>query len=62
MQFRAQPQWFVVAFNKKTGAPFWRQELRAEPLPGGLLVDRNGQVVVTMLDGGLQCLGEADAG
>ncbi len=56
-KFRAQPQWFVVAFNTENGSTLWRQEIRAEPLPGGLLVDRDGQVVVTMVNGTVLCLG-----
>jgi outer membrane protein assembly factor BamB len=56
-KIRAQPQWYVVAFNKQNGNPMWRQELRGEPLPGGLLVDRDGRIVVTMLNGNLVCLG-----
>ncbi|MFH1924000.1 MAG: PQQ-binding-like beta-propeller repeat protein, partial [Planctomycetota bacterium] len=56
---RAQPQWFLAAFKADDGTPiwFWRHELPSEPLPGGLLVDRNGQVVVTLLDGTVLCFG-----
>ena len=56
-KYRAWPQWYVVAYDKKTGSPYWRHEIRQEPLPGGLLVDSGGQVVVTMLDGKVLCLG-----
>lgn len=55
-KFRSQPQWFVTALNTKNGQPLWRHELRGDPLPGGLLVDRDGQVIVTMLDGRVLCL------
>ena len=55
--FRAQPQWYVVAFNKESGQQMWRQEIIGKPLPDGLLVDRDGQVIVTMLDGRLICFG-----
>ena len=54
---RAQPQWFAVAFDQANGKTLWRHELRTEPLPGGLLVDRDGRAVVTTLDGSLICLG-----
>ena len=54
---RAQPQWFVAAFDKEKGRRLWQQEIFGKPLPDGLLVDRDGQVVVTMLDGSLICLG-----
>jgi outer membrane protein assembly factor BamB len=56
---RAHPQWYVAAFESKSGKPLFQQELRGEPLPDGLLVDRGGQVVVSMLDGRLLCFGPA---
>ncbi len=52
-KFRAQPQWFVVAFEQQNGKPLWRHEIRDEPLPGGLLVNRDGRIVVTTLAGNL---------
>lgn len=50
---RAHPQWQVIAFNSAGGAPiwFWRHDLPFEPLPEGLAVGRNGQLIVTTLDG-----------
>ncbi len=54
---RAQPQWYVAAFDKAKGRKLWQQEINGKPLPDGLLVDRDGQIVVTMLDGSLLCLG-----
>jgi outer membrane protein assembly factor BamB len=54
---RAQPQWYVAAVDKQTGRKLWQHEILGQPLPDGLLVDRNGQVVVTMLDGSLLGLG-----
>ena len=50
---RSQPQWYVAALNIKNGAPMFRHELRGDPLPGGLLVGRDGQIIVTMMDGSL---------
>ncbi len=60
-RIRSQPQRFLVALNKKDAAVLrpWRHELSGEPLPGGLLVDRRGCVVVTMLDGRVLCFGSA---
>ena len=55
---RAQPQWYVAAFEKEKGRKLWQQEINGKPLPDGLLVDRDGQIVVTMLDGSLLCLGK----
>ena len=53
---RARIEWSVAAFDMKNGAPRWRQSLSNEPLPGGLLVDRDGRVVITALNGGVACL------
>ena len=39
----------------KIGRPMAQQPLQGDPLPGGLLIDRNGRVIVTMLDGSLVC-------
>ncbi|UCF16274.1 MAG: PQQ-binding-like beta-propeller repeat protein, partial [Phycisphaerales bacterium] len=56
---RAHPEWFLVAFNSQNGTPywFWRHSLPSKPLPGGLLVGREGQIVVTMLNGNVRSFG-----
>ena len=56
-KMRSQTQWFVAGFDIENGTPLWQQELRFEPLPDGLLVDREGQIVVTSLDGRVACFG-----
>ena len=61
-KFRARPQWYLTALDLKTGQPNWQQEIPGEPLPGGLLVDRDGQIVVTTLDGRLLAYGARDPG
>jgi len=50
---RAHPQWQVVAFDATSGAPiwFWRHDLPFEPLPEGLIVGRDGQLIVASLAG-----------
>ena len=50
---RAHPQWQLVAFQKNDGTPiwFWRHNLPLEPLPGGLAIGRQGQVIVAALNG-----------
>ena len=53
---RAQPQWYLAAFDKDKGRRLWQHEIFGKPLPDGLLVDRDGQIIVTMLDGSLLCL------
>ena len=50
-KFRSQPQWYLTALEAKSGRLMFQRELRGDPLPGGLLVDRDGRIVVTMLDG-----------
>ena len=56
---RAHPEWFLVAVNSENGTPywFWRYPLASKPLPGGLLVGRDGQIVLTMLNGDVQSFG-----
>ena len=39
------------------GRALWRYQLPSRALPGGLLVDRRGRVVVALEDGGLVCYG-----
>ena len=58
-RIRAHPEWFLVAFNSQNGTPywFWRYPLASKPLPGGLLVGRDGQIVLTMLNGTLRSFG-----
>lgn len=55
---RAHPRWFVAALSSQDGTAywFWRHTLPSKPLPGGLLVGREGQVIVTMLDGSVLSL------
>ena len=56
-KFRARPQWYLTALNVNNGKSRWQRQLSGQPLPGGLLVDQGGQVVVAMLDGRLLCFG-----
>jgi hypothetical protein len=54
-RFRAQPTWYVTAFDATSGEQRWQQELRSTPLPGGLLIDRDGRTIVATLDGEVLC-------
>ena len=54
---RAQSQWWILAFDRETGKQILRREIRGEPLPGGLLINRRGQAIVSMLDGNILCFG-----
>jgi hypothetical protein len=48
---RARPQWHLSAVRIDNGTLMLNQELYDEPLPGGLSIDREGRVIVTILDG-----------
>jgi len=55
--------WTLVGLDPQTGQVSWRQRLPAAPtrsgaagvMPGGLLVNRHGQVVVVHEDGSVSC-------
>ncbi|MEO2013076.1 MAG: hypothetical protein ABGZ53_01760, partial [Fuerstiella sp.] len=55
---RAVPQYFLTALRADNGQQMFQVELPDEPLPGGLIVDRNGNVIVALLDGGVACFGK----
>jgi outer membrane protein assembly factor BamB len=55
---RAVPQFFLAALDSDNGKQMFQIELPSEPLPGGLIVDRNGHAIVAMLDGGVACFGQ----
>ena len=50
-------QWLVAGLDPKRGTIVWKRELPCRALPGGLLVTRDGQVVVTLENGGTVCFG-----
>ena len=54
---RARPQWFLIALATEDGRRLFQQELPGDPLPDGLLIDRDGSILVSMLDGGLASYG-----
>ena len=56
---RSQPEWHAVALNAADGTVHFQHALQDAPLPGGLLVDRHGQVIICMLNGNVVCLGPA---
>ena len=55
---RAVRQFFLTALDLNDGNQMFQIELPAEPLPGGLIVDRRGHVMVALLNGGVACFGE----
>jgi outer membrane protein assembly factor BamB len=50
----------VLALNLTDGTPLWSQPISAAPVPWGVLVDRDGRVVVTLQDGGVACFAAAN--
>jgi hypothetical protein len=59
LRHRAHPQFQVQAFGLDDGTPawFWQHDLPLEPLPEGLAVGREGQLIVTTLQGHVISLG-----
>jgi len=49
---------FVAASSKSDGKVVWKIELPAEPALGGLAIDRDGKVLVSLQDGSIVCVGE----
>ena len=54
-------RWIVSRLDRKSGALTWEQDLPGAALHGGLLVDREGRVIVALRDGSVVCLGGAKA-
>jgi len=57
-----EPQWSVRAYEKESeqGRVLWERPLPGEPVLNGLLVDREGRVVVVMMDGSIVCFGQGN--
>ena len=51
-------EWAALALRADNGEVMWKRPLPSEPLPGGLLIDRDGQVIVVMIDGTVVCFGK----
>jgi hypothetical protein len=50
-------EWSVNGIDCGDGSLLWSEELPAEALPGGLLIDREGRLVISLLDGSVVCYG-----
>lgn len=48
-------RWTVRALDRISGDVIWEQPLNSPALPGGLLISREGSVVVVMQDGTVNC-------
>ncbi|MBN2290500.1 MAG: PQQ-binding-like beta-propeller repeat protein, partial [Candidatus Glassbacteria bacterium] len=55
-------RWTLRSLDPGSGAVLWEQRLPSPVLPGGLLVDRDGRVVVVMEDGSVACYAGKEAG
>ena len=55
---RAVPQYFLTAMHPENGNQLFQIEVPGEPLPGGLIIDREGRILVSLIDGGIVCFGE----
>jgi outer membrane protein assembly factor BamB len=49
--------WELAGLDPDTGKVMWRKRLPSAVLPGGVLVDRHGRIVVVHEDGSVSCLG-----
>jgi len=47
--------WTLAGLNPETGKVIWKQRLASAALPGGLLVDRHGRIIVVHEDGSVSC-------
>lgn len=56
------PGWGVIWISRKTGEMLWEHRLESRPLSGGLLIDGDGQMIVTLEDGKLVCIGREKRG
>ena len=49
--------WILAGLDPDTGRVMWRKRLPSAVLPGGLLVDRYGRIIVVHEDGSVSCFG-----
>jgi outer membrane protein assembly factor BamB len=54
---RLASAWQLVGLDPETGKVIWRNPLASAALPGGVLVNRHGQIIVVHEDGSISCLG-----
>jgi|GEM_PF-204159 len=50
-------RWTVCALDRQKGSMLWEQQLSGPALPGGLMIDRDGRVLVVMANGNITCFG-----
>jgi len=49
------PRWRLAALNPETGKVIWKQQLPSAVRPGGLIVNRQGRIIVVHEDGSVSC-------
>jgi len=49
--------WVLAGLDPETGKVMWKQRLPSAALPGGVLVDRYGRIIVVHEGGSVSCLG-----
>jgi outer membrane protein assembly factor BamB len=53
-------RWTLHALDRNSGDVIWEQPLNSHALPGGLLISREGSVVVVMQDGTVNCFADKE--
>ncbi len=51
-------RWILCALDVKDGRMLWERTLPSDARPGGLSVDRDGRILVSLTDGGIVCFGD----
>jgi len=54
---RLSSDWELAGIDLETGKVMWKQRLPSSVLPGSVLVDRYGRIIVVHEDGSVSCLG-----
>ncbi len=51
-------RWIICALDVNNGHMLWERTLPGDARPGGLAVDRDGRILVSLTDGGIVCYGD----
>lgn len=60
--FTGEGRFFLAAINVKDGSDIWRVKLPAASVKGGIAVDHEGRVLVSLADGQVLCFAPAQGG
>ncbi len=50
-------KWSLTGLDPKTGKVIWTKPLKSAVLPGGILVERHGRIIIVHEDGSVSCFG-----